>query len=81
MLFNGRRAEAVLYWFKTGDHSTGNYFLNSWYWARQQLTLGTPTSTMIKLTAPVGPQGEEPAFEVLEDFATQLMPVLDEILN
>lgn len=80
VLTKGDSREAVLYWFKTGDTLTGNYFVNAFYWARNQLTFGTPTSAMIKLTTPI-PQGqgaEEAAFSELETFAMQFAPVLRE---
>ncbi len=74
-----RKAEtdkAVLYWFKTGDYLTGNFFLNAFYWTKFQLTFDTPTSSMIRLSTPLGSDGAEPAFDVLDDFATKLAPIL-----
>jgi EpsI family protein len=78
VLVKGTAREAVLYWFKTGDQLTGNYFVNAWYWAYNQLTLGAPTSTMIKISTPVGPAGEEAALALLQDYAMRLEPVLME---
>lgn len=78
VLVKGNAREAVLYWFKTGDQLTGNYFVNAWYWAYNQLTLGAPTSTMIKVSTPIGPAGEEAALALLQDFAIRLEPVLME---
>lgn len=76
VLAKGNETEAVLYWFKTGDDFTGNFFLNALDWATEQFTHGAPTSAMIKLTMRVGPQGREGAFATLEDFATKLTPIL-----
>ena len=76
VLVKNDNAQAVLYWFKTGDHLTGNYFLNALEWAGNQLTFSTPTSAMIKLTTPVGQSGEEAAFAALHDFAGKLAPEL-----
>lgn len=76
VLVRGNRQEAVLYWFKTGDQLTGNFFVNSWWWAKNQLMFGAPTSAMIKLSAPIGRYGEEAAFEVLEDFASKFTPIM-----
>lgn len=76
VLVRGLDQQAVLYWFKTGDHLTGNYFLNAAHWARSQLTFGSPTSAMIQVKTPLEPGQEEEAFAVLEDFATKLYPVL-----
>ena len=59
VLAKGNETEAVLYWFKTGDDFTGNFFLNALDWATEQFTHGAPTSAMIKLTMRVGPQGRE----------------------
>ena len=67
---------AVIYWFKTGDMLTGNYFTNAWQWAKNQLSFGTATSAMVKVETPVGSQGEDAAFGLLEDFASKLTPVL-----
>lgn len=75
-LVKGTREEAVLYWFKTGDELTGNFFLNSWHWARNQMRFGSPTSAMIKLSTPIVGQSEEQAFGLLEDFALKFTPVL-----
>ena len=66
----------MLYWFKTGDRFTGNFFVNSWHWARNQLTQGASTSAMIKVSAPIGNRDEESVFQLLEDFATKLTPIL-----
>ena len=78
VLVNGQNQQAVLYWFKTGQHLTGNYFLNALHWTVNQITLGAPTSAMIKLTTPIGPEGEEAAFALLKDFALKFQPVLME---
>ncbi|MBI5094660.1 MAG: EpsI family protein [Candidatus Hydrogenedentes bacterium] len=76
VLAKGNQTEAVLYWFKTGDDFTGNFFLNAMDWAMEQFTRGAPTSSMIKLTMRVGPQGREAAFATLEDFAEKLTPIV-----
>jgi len=76
VLISGEKQEAVLYWFKTGDKLTGNYFLNALHWARNQLSLGTPSSSMIKLTAAIGPAGEDATFDILQDFAIKFVPIL-----
>ena len=81
VLVRGNESHAVLYWFKTGSHQTGNYFANAFYWAKNQITFGAPTSAMIKLTAPIGPGGEEQAFAVLDDFALKFSPILTEQVN
>lgn len=78
VLVKGEDSEAVLYWFKTGDEMTGNYFLNAYYWAQNQMMFGAPTSAMIRLAVPIGPGGEEAAFAVLDDFAFKLVPYLQE---
>lgn len=84
MLFDAKRLvlvradqrEAVLYWFKTGDTLTGNYFKNAYYWAKNQLMFGAPTSSMIRLSTPIGRDGPESAFRALEDFAITFAPIL-----
>lgn len=80
VLVKGDNRQAVLYWFKTGDVLTGNYFLNALYWAKNQVTSGSPTSAMVKLACPIppGPGGEDAAFSVLEEFALRFTPVLRE---
>jgi EpsI family protein len=80
VLVKGDQREAVLYWFKTGDTLTGNYFLNAFYWARNQLTFGSPTSAMFKVSMRFARGGEEEAFQVLEDFAVKLRePILTHV--
>jgi len=77
VLVKNDKKDAVLYWFKTGDKFTGNFFVNSWHWARNQLTRGTATSAMIKVSAPMGRRDEESVFLMLEDFAAKLVPILE----
>ena len=81
ILFKGARQDAVLYWLKTGDQFTGSSFVNAWNWATQQLFLKVPTSTMIKLSIPIGTRGQEVAFRTLEDFALLLAPIIREQIN
>lgn len=76
VLGKGSHEQAVLYWFKTDDNFTGNFFLNSWYWAKNQVTFGAPTSAMIKLSTTMGGRDEEAIFAMLEDFAQKLKPIL-----
>lgn len=76
VLFRGDAEEAVLYWFKTGDYLTGSYFLNSAYWAREQLLFNGVGSMMVKVSTPIGPMGPEPSFQVLDEFAGALTPIL-----
>lgn len=76
LLVRGAQYQAVLYWFKTEDSFTGNYFLNAAHWAKNQVTFQSPTSAMIKLTTIVGPDGNEGAFHALEDFALKLGPII-----
>jgi len=75
-LVKGERHDAALYWFKTRDNLTGNFFENSWHWACEQLTTGSAASAMIRISTPVLNDGEESAFLLLEDFAVQLTHVL-----
>jgi EpsI family protein len=75
VLARGEGQQAVLYWFKTGDHMTGSYFSNAYHWAVNQVTLGAPTSALIKLSAPISPGNEEYSFTMLKDFARSFVPV------
>lgn len=81
VLVKGERSEAVLYWFKTGDRITGDFFRNALEWAKNQVTFGEPTSAMIKLSTPIAPGGEREAFATLEDFATKFVPVMLEVIK
>ena len=76
VLVRGDQREAVLYWFKTDDHLTGNFFINSFNWARYQVTHGTTPSAMIRVSTMVGPMGEDATFDMLKDFAAQATPIL-----
>ena len=78
LLVKGDRREAVLYWFKTGDSFTGSFFINTFHWAKNQVTFGSPTSAMVKLATPVMGNDVEGAFAQLQDFAAKLTPVLKE---
>ena len=81
ILEKGNEQEAVLYWFKTGERFTGSFFLNSWFWAKEKMMFGTPKSAMIKLSTFVGPMGQDAAFEMLEDLALRLAPIILQELN
>lgn len=72
----GDEQEALLYWFKTGDHLTGSFFGNSWEWIRGMLTFANPATSMIKVSSPVSSQGSERSFQELADFSVQLTPIL-----
>jgi len=76
VLMKGDHYEAVLYWFKTGDEVTGDFFLNALHWTKNQITFATPTSAMIKVSTPLVPGGEDAAFSALEDFATKFAPIM-----
>lgn len=76
VLVRDRTTEAVLYWYKTGERLTGSFFTNSWHWTLQQLTKGTATSSMIRISTPIRNNDEESAFLLLEDFAEKLAPIL-----
>ena len=78
VLLKGDQKEAVLYWFKTGQYLTGSYFLNSWYWVRGKIAFRAPSSAMIRLSTTIGNHREEAVFQLLEDFAIQLVPILME---
>lgn len=72
----GEEQEAILYWFKTGEHLTGSFFGNSWEWIKGMLSFSSPATSMIKISAPVGSQGPDQSFEVLSEFGLQLTPIL-----
>jgi EpsI family protein len=72
----GDNREAVLYWFKTGGDSTASYLMNTLYWSRDTLMMRDPGSQLIRLSTPIGDDGEERAFRVLSDFASGLVPLL-----
>ncbi len=74
-LVRDNREQAVLYWFKTGENMTGNYFENAYHWATNQLTRGTATSAMIKVSCQVQPGREDMAYAVLKDFSLSFMPI------
>ena len=78
IIFRGDSQLAVLYWFKTADYVTGSYFLNSAFWAKEQLMFRAPKSMMIRLSTPIGASGAETAFDRLDDFAQGLTPMLAE---
>jgi EpsI family protein len=76
ILANGDARQAVLYWFKTGEHFTGNYLVNSYHWARDKLLMRAPSTMLIRLSTPIGNQSEDEAYRVLTDFASGLAPIL-----
>jgi EpsI family protein len=78
LLLKGDYRQAVLYWFKTGDHFTGDFFVNTFHWAWSQVMSDSPTSAMIKLSTPVIGNDVEGAFAQMQDFAAKLTPVLIE---
>ena len=76
IIVNGNYTQAMLYWFKTDDKFTGNFFLNSWHWAHNQLLFNPKASAMIKVSTPIINQEKEIAFSALEDFSEKLTPIL-----
>ncbi len=81
VLMKGNQYEAVLYWFKTGDYVTGNFFANALYWAKNQITFGSPSSAMIKLSTPIVSDGDAAAFAALDDFAMKFTPIMMQKIN
>jgi EpsI family protein len=78
VLVRGTESEAVIYWFQTGAKLTPNYFVNAWHWARDQICFRSPVSAMVRLSTPIGNQGETTAFSVLVDFAMKLAPLMQD---
>jgi len=72
----GENREAVLYWFKTGNDSTANYAMNTYYWSRETLMMRNPGSQLIRLSTRIDEGNETRAFRVLGDFASGLIPLL-----
>ena len=72
----GDAKRAVLYWFKTGNELTGNYYMNTFYWSLDKLLLRNPSTMLIRLSTPVDHQGEARAYRVLSDFASGLTPII-----
>ncbi len=72
----GGAREAVLYWFRTGNHATASYAMNTYYWSRDTLMMRSPNSQLIRVSTRIGEGGEERAFRLLSDFASGLVPVL-----
>ena len=75
---NGDARQAVIYWFKTGDHSTASYLENTLNWSLDKLTFKNPSSMLIRVSTPIGTDGPDLAYQVLTDFAAGLAPILDE---
>lgn len=79
-LSNGRFKQAMLYWF----HSRGR-IISSEYWQKIYLIVDSvlrhrTDGSFVRLIAPM-PETESPeAFAVLEEFAEQLFPILDDYL-
>jgi EpsI family protein len=80
ILQNGDSRQAVLYFFKTGDNLTGNYFANSLSWVRDTFLLRSPSSMLVRISAPVDEQNEDRAIRLLNDFASGLAPILLETI-
>ena len=72
----GDSKSAVLYWFKTGNELTGSYYKNTFNWSSDKLLLRNPSTMLVRLSTPVGEQGEELAYQILSDFASGLTPIL-----
>lgn len=75
VIINGDRQEAVLYWFKTGDRFTGNFFLNTWNYIWDTVNLRAPETSLIRMSTRIRRDKHE-AFELLEEFAGHLTPLL-----
>lgn len=79
-LENHGRKQAMLYWF----HSRGRV-ISSEYWQKVYLVLDSvfrrrTDGSFVRLIAPISDGGEVDAFRDLTDFASHLMPVLEEYI-
>jgi EpsI family protein len=79
-LSNGREKQVVLYWYQ----SNGRYIASE-YWQKIYLVIDSITKrrtdgSFVRLIAPVINENEEKALADLKDFASQLVPVLQEYL-
>jgi EpsI family protein len=80
ILQSGDSRQAVLYFFKTGNDLTGNYFANSVSWVRDTFLLRSPSSMLVRISTPVDEQNEDRAIRLLNDFASGLAPILLETI-
>jgi EpsI family protein len=80
LLQKGAEKQVVLYWY----HSRGR-IISSEYWQKiyrvvDSITKHRTDGSFVRLIAPVTSGDEEKALNTLKDFATQLMPILNEYL-
>jgi EpsI family protein len=76
ILAKGDDRQAVLYWFKTGEHFTGNYYVNSYHWARDKLLMREPSTMLVRLGTPIVDKSGQGGYRVLADFASGMAPIL-----
>lgn len=79
-LSNGREKQVVLYWYQSRGR-----FVASEYWEKIYLVIDSITKrrtdgSFVRLIAPVINNDEEKVLKDLKDFASQLIPVLQEYL-
>jgi EpsI family protein len=79
-LSNGRERQVVLYWYQSRGR-----FVASEYWEKIYLVIDSITKrrtdgSFVRLIAPVINENEEKALKDLKDFASKLVPVLQEFL-
>lgn len=79
-LSNGRERQVVLYWYQSRGR-----FVASEYWEKIYLVIDSITKrrtdgSFVRLIAPVTNNDEEKALTDLKDFASKLIPVLQEYL-
>ncbi len=79
-LENGGRKQAMLYWFQSRGR-----IISSEYWQKIYLVIdsvfrGRTDGSFVRLITPVSEKGETEAFQDLTEFASHLMPILEEFI-
>jgi EpsI family protein len=77
VLIKGTQSEAVIYWFRVGNYSTGSFFENSLYWAFNRLRFHDTTTKMMRVSTMVANGDCESAFSILERFAEDINGEMD----
>ncbi|MFW6240293.1 MAG: exosortase C-terminal domain/associated protein EpsI [Thermodesulfobacteriota bacterium] len=79
-LENGGRKQAMLYWFQSRGRVISSEYWQKIYLVIDSVLRGRTDGSFVRLIAPVSDKGETEAFQDLTEFASHLMPILEEFI-
>ena len=80
MLQKGGERQMVLYWFQSRGRFIASEYFDKIYLILDSITRSRTDGSFVRLISPVHENGDEIALETLKEFASRVIPVLEEYL-